>query len=42
MDVAVLEWPARFPDVNPIENLWGVLAQNIYNNGRQFDIIDDL
>ncbi len=42
MDVAVLEWPARSPDVIPIENLWGVLAQKIYNNGRQFDCIDDL
>jgi hypothetical protein len=26
----LLNWPARFPDLNPIENLWGILAHEIY------------
>lgn len=42
MEVAVLNWPSRSPDLNPIENLWGMLAQKVYNNGRQFDCVDDL
>ena len=36
-NVEVLTWPARSPDLNPIENLWGILARKVYANGRQFD-----
>ncbi|CAD6196522.1 unnamed protein product [Caenorhabditis auriculariae] len=37
-----LEWPAVSPDLNPIENLWGLLARRVYRNGRQFNTIQDL
>lgn len=40
--VAVLEWPSRSPDMNPIENLWGILARRVYANGRQFDCVGAL
>ena len=38
MDIPLLEWPACSPDCNPIENLWAILARNVYSSGRQFDI----
>lgn len=34
--LAVLDWPARSPDLNSIENLWSILAQKVYSNGKQY------
>ncbi|POM69978.1 Transposase, partial [Phytophthora palmivora] len=33
-EVSVLEWTAHSPDLNPIENLWALLARKVYPNGR--------
>lgn len=41
-DIEVLDWPARSPDLNPIENLWGILARAVYLNGRQFENLQQL
>jgi transposase len=38
----VLPWPANSPDLNPIENLWGKLAREVYKNGRQYDSLNGL
>ncbi|KMQ81987.1 hypothetical protein RF55_24576 [Lasius niger] len=40
--VTVMDWPALSPDLNPMENLWGILARDVYANGRQFATVQDL
>ncbi|KAF0708485.1 hypothetical protein AaE_013194 [Aphanomyces astaci] len=37
MPWTTMTWPAKSPDLNPIENVWGVLARKVYAHGRQFD-----
>ena len=37
-----MAWPARSPDLNPIENVWSVLAQKVYGECTQYDNVDDL
>ena len=41
-DIQVMKWPSKSPDLNPIENLWGILARRVYNNGHQFQTVKDL
>eukprot|EP00644_Phytophthora_capsici_P003153 jgi/Phyca11/103161/e_gw1.7.57.1 len=41
-NVTTMTWPAKSPDLNPIENLWGVLARAVYADGRQFQTRDSL
>ncbi|KFM58275.1 Transposable element Tc3 transposase, partial [Stegodyphus mimosarum] len=40
--VTVMDWPALSPDLNPMENFWGILARDAYAKGRQFSTIHDL
>jgi len=37
-----MDWPARSPDLNPIENLWGILVRKVYRNNRQFETVAEL
>lgn len=41
-NLPLLEWPAKSPDLSPIENVWSMLARAVYANGRQFNTIIDL
>ena len=40
--IEVMEWPPQSPDLSPIENVWGILTQRVYANGRFFNSTDDL
>jgi len=41
-EIALMDWPAKSPDLNPIENLWGILARRVYANQRQFNDVEEL
>jgi len=34
--------PPLSPDLNPIENIWGILVRRVYANGRQFQTSQEL
>jgi len=41
-EIVVLDWAPKSPDLNPIENVWGVLAQKVYANARHFQTVAEL
>ncbi|KHJ84698.1 putative transposase [Oesophagostomum dentatum] len=40
--IPVLYWPPCSPDLNPIENLWGILARKVYANNKQYRTMNGL
>ena len=40
--VSLLDHPPRSPDLNPMENLWGLLVRRVYANGKKFNNCNDL
>lgn len=41
-NINILEWPSCSPDLNPIENVWGVMMRRVYANGKQYMLVDGL
>lgn len=41
-NVTTIDWPPLSPDLNPIENLWGILSQKVYANGKQYTDVHSL
>lgn len=40
--VPLLEWPSRSPDLNPMENLWAIMARRVYANNKQYGTVEEL
>ena len=40
--IPVLDWPAYSPDLNHIENLWGIISRKVYEAGKHFLTITKL
>ncbi len=41
-NVRLLSHSAKSPDLNPIENLWGILARQLYGRGKQYIYVNEL
>lgn len=35
-NIKLMLWHSRSPDLNPVENVWGLLSHNVNTNGWQF------
>ena len=40
--IRLLDHPVCSPDLNPIENLWGLIVAKVYEGGRQYSAISEL
>uniref|UniRef100_A0A915D535 Tc1-like transposase DDE domain-containing protein n=1 Tax=Ditylenchus dipsaci TaxID=166011 RepID=A0A915D535_9BILA len=35
--IELLKWPSVPPDLNLMENFWGIMVRHIFNDGKQYD-----
>jgi len=40
--IRTLEWPPYSPDLNPIENLWGIIQDKLYENRDKLSSADEV
>ena len=40
--ISVLEWPPYSPDLNIIENVWGIVSKKVYEGGKSYETCDEL
>lgn len=38
----IMDWPTRFPHLNSIENLWGIIVRDVYDYAWQYDKVNPL
>ena len=41
-NVEVLLWPPQSPDLSPIEDVWGIMSEKVYKNGRTYQNVEEL
>lgn len=41
-NIRTIQWPANSPDLNIMENLWGILSREVYSGGKQYCNINEL
>ena len=40
--IEVFPWPAKSPDLNPIENIWYLLSRKVYGGGKQYYSVQEI
>lgn len=40
--IELFAWPSCSPDLNPMENIWGIMVRRIYANNRQYQTVQEL
>ena len=41
-NIPVLEWPPYSPDLNIIENVWGIVSKRVFEGGKSYETCDEL
>lgn len=41
-NIETINWPACSPDLNPIENVWGIMVRRIYDGTKQYETVEQL
>jgi len=40
--IKYLSWPAQSPDLNPIENIWAFIEQELFNKRNKIKTVQDV
>jgi transposase len=40
--IELIDHPPVSPDLNPMENLWGMIVRSVYKDGRQYKTVNEL